>query len=175
MTFDDVLNVLTTSSPADWHRVPEVDELDSFLWGLDVWTDASDEQIGISVRGHYIRASYKPDVSLGLAWGLHPEPVDFSEGWTDVFPDRRASRLYADVFWNGMLLHRYFLVSVDGGRAKIPLPDRPFMDSETVVGYSLTQEEFAVGRLIAGIEAIPGGVELYEDYVAKAGIVVADE
>ena len=98
---------------------------------------------------------YRPDVSLGLAWGLTSQD-EFSEPWTEVFADAKASSQFVDVLWSGMLIDRFVQVVVDGGRSSLPLPDRELVDG-TAVGYWLKKRPYRVGRLVAGIK---GGTAL---------------
>ena len=83
-----------------------------FLHQVGVWT--SGDKWGLDIEAHYSRAAWKQDVSLGLAWGLRAQD-DFTEAWTERFPDSRASSHFVDSLWNGSLVDRWQRVSVDGG------------------------------------------------------------
>lgn len=168
MTHDQILAALAKSQPEDWYEIPAVSSGDSFLSTQSFWT-RGEEIVGVDEKGHYARAAYRPDVSLGLAWGLQYQD-DFTEGWTDVFPDKSASSQFVDVLWNGMLVDRHLHVVVDGGRSAIPLPDRKLVDKQ-LVGYWLSARDHHLGRLIAGIK---GDISLstYDEYINRAGIVV---
>lgn len=117
MRYDEILDLVANSTPEEWNKIvcwgggggP------SFLNGLPGedgnWT------------AHEERASYKPDVSVGLAWGITSND-DFKEEWANQFPDPHASSEFVDVLYNGMLVYRDIRVIVDGGRVGLPLPDR---------------------------------------------------
>lgn len=47
----------------------------------------------------------------------------FHEVWATNFPDSNATRDWYDLLYDGNLIERYMLISVDGGRAELPLPD----------------------------------------------------
>lgn len=40
-------------------------------------------------REHHTRASYRPDLSIGLAWGMHSND-DFEEEWVQNLSKKRA-------------------------------------------------------------------------------------
>ena len=79
-------------------------------------------------------AAYKPDVSITLAWGLELNN-NFREEWANKFHDPRASSHYVDIFFNNALVHREIYVIVDGGRAKLPLPNLKDGELQVPRGY----------------------------------------
>jgi hypothetical protein len=48
---------------------------------------------------------------------------DFKEKWANCHPDPRATGYWYDLYYDGNLIERFLLVSVDGGRATLPAPD----------------------------------------------------
>jgi len=170
MTYDEIWRILVESDATDWYQVPEAQSAGAFLWSITTW-HSGDDLVNIELESHHSRAVYRPDVSLGLAWGLRHQK-DFTESWTDVFPDTNASSQYVDVLWNGMLIDRLVFVVVDGGRSTIPMPDRKLVE-RTVVGYWLTKRNFRFGGLIAGIKGSTA-LHTYQSYVERAGIVVEE-
>ena len=172
MTFDDIGRILEESGPGDWHMVPATAEWDSFIWTLTITTYSVDQRKEVELVGHHSRAVYRPDVGLGLAWGLKSQD-SFSEPWTDVFPDKKASGQYVDVLWNGMLVDRFEHVVVDGGRSSLPLPDREIVNG-TLVGYCLKNRPHRVARLLAGIKG-KTAVKTFDEYVQRSGLVLEPE
>jgi hypothetical protein len=171
MTFDEITQVLEESTPDDWYEVPLASGWDSFVWTLAITTFGGDRRQVIEVEGHYSRAVYCDNPDLGLAWGLKSQD-EFTEPWTQAFADKTASSQYVDVLWNGMLIDRFVHVVVDGGRSAIPLPDRE-MVANLVLGYSLKNRDYRVGRLVASIS---GRTELktFDEYIKRVGIVLEE-
>ena len=142
MTLDDILNTVLGGDPdqweyiADWYRAPD---------------GASRE-----------RAVFRPDVTLSLEWG--PTVVDpFSEPWTEHFPHRHAASIHVDILYNGVLVFRDHLVSVDGGRCVLPQP-RLGTDGS----YVATMRQEALARTVHGLS---GGSYDFDEYMRRSGIV----
>lgn len=53
--------------------------------------------------------------------GIHND--DFQEPWANGFPDPKARSYWAEITYDRAMLDRIVLVSVDGGRAILPLPE----------------------------------------------------
>ena len=45
------------------------------------------------------------------------------EDWANNHPDQKAVGYYYNLIYDGALIDRFILVSVDGARASIPVPD----------------------------------------------------
>ena len=172
MPFDDIGRILEESGPDDWHMVPARAEWDSFIWTLTITTYSADHRQEFELVGHHSRAVYRPDVGLGLAWGLESQD-SFSEPRTDVFPDKKASGQYVEVLWNGMLVDRFEQVVVHGGRSSLPLPDREIVNG-TLVGYWLKKRPHRVARLVAGIKGNMA-LKTFDEYVQRSGLVLEPE
>ena len=174
MTKDELIQIIRGSEQADWETI--------ICWGWGsgpsylnqpiIWT--SGDTWGLEVKSHAIRAVYKPDLSLGIAWGLEHgdgEPLNFD--WAK-FPDTQVRASFADVIWNGMLVHREQALSVDGGRAILPWP-RPWGTTEPgghtpiQVGNQVTETEVALARLVHGFEHAPAE---FDNYFERAGFVI---
>ncbi len=106
---------------------------------------------------------YKPDVRITLAFGLRAQD-DFQEDWCTRFPDPRASVSHADILYNAALVFRAVHVSVDGGRAKLPLP-KSRKDLTVPRGYAKFIE------ITDNME----GVSEYSRYFREAGLTPIDE
>ena len=77
-----------------------------------------------------------PDVSewFTVRWddeGVHVK--DFKEPWANKHPDPTANSYWYDLSYNGALIERFILVSVDGARAELPLPDRNTLEAEPLI------------------------------------------
>ena len=71
---------------------------------------------------HYMRATYAPDVSIGLAWGASRRDDKRTFPWLTGIPDQDCYTTVADILWNGSPVERYAGLVIDGGRAAIPFP-----------------------------------------------------
>jgi hypothetical protein len=117
------------------------------------------------VESHAYRATYRPDVSLGLAWGFRSsDRLEFD--WAK-FPDRICYATIADLVWNGSLVYRYDGVVVDGGRSTLPLPTTKFDTTDivnpVVLEEQVTDEQVDFWRLIATLKDKERDFEHYLD------------
>lgn len=86
----------------------------------------------------------------------------FAERWAEKFPDPSAFRSPHEVRVNGTLVHEETLVSVDGGRMYLPLPDSP-------VDLTVSPDRDKLARLVNQFH--PHGAE-YDRYLTTAGLRV---
>jgi len=107
---------------------------------------------------------YKPNISITIAAGLTINER-FEEPWATGFPDRNASSHFIDVFFNNALVFRDMFISVDGGRACLPLPK-----SKTELFVPKNKVRFV--RLI---DYIDEGVSDFDSYFSRAGLIETDE
>lgn len=100
MDYDEILEfILTTNPKNDWKWIKTNWAEEAFL--------KEDPRLRIRVR-----------------WdneGKHND--NFQEKWANKHPDPRASSFWYDLSNDGALIERFILVSVDGARAELPLPD----------------------------------------------------
>lgn len=99
LTIDEILEVVADSSPDDWNV--------SF-----------DDDAEIAV--------FKTNSSLRIETRHTDEFVhndDFYEKWANKFPDPHARSYYYHVYFGATRLRKIIFVSVDGGRALLPLPN----------------------------------------------------
>ncbi len=71
-------------------------------------------------------AVFKNDPALRIEVAYNNESVhnfDFREGWANKFPDPNATSYYYYLYYGSTRLKEFILVSVDGGRARLPLPN----------------------------------------------------
>jgi hypothetical protein len=60
--------------------------------------------------------------------GLHVKGLN--EPWATKRFDPSASSYWHELMYDGALIERFILVSVDGARADLPLPDRNSLEAE---------------------------------------------
>ncbi|EJG0897479.1 TPA: hypothetical protein NGR01_003625 [Vibrio parahaemolyticus] len=113
-----------------------------------------DANTGIYVFKHDVRLNIKPE----------GEYEEFNEPWVTAFPNPNASRAIHSIYFDNIKIKEYFLVSVDGGRAYLPLP-------HSATNLSVTHEQYSFAHLVhyAGSNCLYS----FEDYFKRAGLVVA--
>lgn len=80
-----------------------------------------------------------PRLRIRVKWdddGLHNRK--FQETWANKHPDPSASSYWYDLAYDGALIERFILVSVDGSRAALPVPDRTTLEVEPL-NYQVAQ------------------------------------
>jgi hypothetical protein len=171
MTLDELRRVIFGSEPSDWHVI--------HCWGatsgpsyLDDFGEAAVNGARIEVRAHPERATYRPDVRIGLAWGLTvDERREFD--WSQHFSDKRCSPVLADLLWNGSLVDRYSGASVDGGRGVLPMPLGASVETSPTdveqIGWKVTEAEVSLWCLI---DRLKGGESEFDMYLRLAGFTV---
>jgi hypothetical protein len=124
MTYDDYMKLLTTSTQEDWGRI---EDANVFFYKKDlmVWI--------------------REDAQISDA---------FVESWTAQFPDQNAYRVFCNLHYGATIIGRVMLVSVDGGRATLPIPVAP--DSKTVRAL-----DYKVAEIIDD--------GLLDEYMSRAG------
>ena len=149
MDFAGIRHALESSTPDDWHLIPEG---------------------RIGADEHHYRAVFGPNVELTLAWGakLH-DP--FTEPWANQFADKSASSHLIDVNYAGALVDRLIFVYVDGSRGMIPLPE-PVAKGDDEVGWQVESWRLNLVRTLHGLS---GGTYDFDRYFLPTGIAVVDE
>lgn len=125
--------------------------------------------------GHEVRASYKPDIAVGIAWGLRRDKTrrenDFYESWLDNFEEKNTSAAFVDLFYSGQLVERWLYVSVDDD-VVLPVPTKEYDDPKSlhanVTGYSITEWENDFFRLLNRME---GRLE-FDRHIQRAGFKI---
>lgn len=170
MTFDELLATCRSTTPDDWNRIT--------CWGVHggpSYLNAWDSVIGGSddlnprvelIGSHPMRAALKADLSIGIAWGLEGMN-DFKEPWHASLPDPGAASRYVDFFYNGNLVERMLYVTVDGGRANVPIPHRDF-DGDDVKAYWITRWEHDFFKTLNALESTYD----FDDYLRRVGFEV---
>jgi hypothetical protein len=157
MTHHDLRQLCAQSTPDDWNVIT--------CWGaysgpsyLGQVLETTPEEHTFE-ETHGMRGAYKPDVSVGIAWG-YPSNDNWHEAWVENFPDKQASSHFVDFFYNGMLVDREVYISADGGRAYIPLPK---IDTLTI-----TQWQYEFFGMLDRLERTSD----FDGYLRRAGITI---
>jgi hypothetical protein len=150
-----------------------------FLHGYMVSSGpGSDPQI-TAVEEHYLMAVLRDDIDVRIAWGYDP---NFGRGEEDTyfkehaFADPKVSAELGDVFYRGALVQRHWLLSVDSGRALLPMPTRRLIEGADLMSrdpndYELfvTQPEVNFARLLNDLR------KTYDDfgsYLRRSNFVI---
>jgi hypothetical protein len=173
MTFDEVIEGIAVSESNEWWSEPcwGSNSGPSYHYQPEFWELIDGDTNVLKVNSHSNVASFKPDVSITMAWGL--ECLDnFVEEWANKFPDPSASSRYLDIFYNNALIFRDVYVTVDGGRAKLPLPDRKWdKNEEKIVALNVPRRRYQLIKLVDSLEY----VSRFDDYFQRAGFTVVEE
>jgi hypothetical protein len=171
MKLDDIRQMITGSSAADWQQISGTH---LFIYALG--EVISPDEHWVSVDYHHSLAVFKEDVNLRLAYGLEQDrDLQFDEA---RFPYQRVSRSLADAFWQGALVARWTYLVVDGGRCYLPEveaihdgqdehPDE--YDKWEFRGWAARESDVAMARLL---NDLTGRAEddVFERYLSQAGI-----
>lgn len=134
MDYEEILSFIkTTNAKADWKFVKTNWSEEAFL--------KEDPRLRIRVR-----------------WddeGVHVK--DFKEPWANKHPDPSANSYWYNLSYDGALIDRFILVSVDGARAELPLPDRNTLE---------------VDPLIYKIAEVFDSLSTLEEYMRRFGLSV---
>ena len=80
---------------------------------------------------------------------LEGDSEEFSEPWTQVYPDKLGSGKYtASLKINGTIIKQILIVWCDGGRIRVPLPRVKTSGDDRIFYWSSDSLEFKLGKLI---------------------------
>lgn len=105
-------------------RHMDYDEILSFIKTTDAKTNWSEEAF----------LKEDPRLRIRVRWddeGVHVK--DFNEPWANKHPDPKADSYWYNLSYDGALIDRFILVSVDGARAELPLPDPNTLKVEPLI------------------------------------------
>lgn len=159
MRLEELIQIISESSSEDWN----VMEYNTLLSNV-----TTDDNNVVYADYHTNRAAYRPNVSIGLAWGLNHN-TDFHEQWANCHPDINASSHYLDTFYNGMLVERIIYVVIDGGRSYMPLPHREMNENHETTGWYIIREEYEFFQLFNSLQSFD---TQYNSYLRSSGIEV---
>lgn len=162
MNLKEYKKIILNTTKEDWVCIGSP----SYLNSISVLTDGTGNFLGIDVETFPMSASLKNDLSISIAWGF-PHEREFSEPWTSRFSDPRASSDFIDFFYNRTVVFRDIIVSVDGGRCYLPLPDGvPDSKSPDFIVYNVSKEEYSFLRIL---DSLGDKVSEFDRYFEKAG------
>jgi hypothetical protein len=118
-----------------------------------------DNWIGVS-RGTTSIRFYSADVNLRIECSFDGDDIqghDFKAPWANKHPDPKATGYFYNIYYGSTLLKRVLLVSVDGGRADLPVPE---------TGSN------RVGAFDYKIAEIVDSVGTLGDYMKRSGLTV---
>ena len=98
-THDNIMRVILESDPEDDWNVRQIGQIQSSIFKHNV---------NLRIQVNYVDN------------GVHSEY--FNESWATKHPDNHATSYYCDIFYGPSLIEQKVVVSVDGGRAILPLP-----------------------------------------------------
>ena len=88
--------------------------------------------------------------------GVHTE--DFREAWANGFPDPKATAYYYDIYYGSSLIDQIVLISVDGGRANLPLP-------QSIVDLRVSKLHYQIAKIF-------DSPDILDKYMDKAKLSV---
>lgn len=134
MSYDELILFIENTNPRnDWHTVYKTLIEESFL---------------------------KEDPRLRITTRLNEDGIcndDFVEDWANKHPDPKAKSYYYDISFDGNFIHRITLVTVDGARATLPIPERHTMQ---------------VKKLDYKIAQIFDQLNTLEEYMKRSGLTI---
>lgn len=170
MRYDEIRPLIASSSPDDWHMLGRGP---LYAESLEQVSGGSASHPWVELGYHDAMWVYKPDVDLRIASGLTiDDRLNF--GWH--FPDPAVTRDLVDVFWQGSLVDRWTVLSVDGGRHLLPEVDRLWVKTgETMqdyqhISWTATQQDLELTRLVAVLSG--HRADDVDTAVEQAGIVI---
>lgn len=177
MRLADIRTTIEQSTSEDWHHIA--------CWGSgsgpsfhdkwERWGTLGGDELGkwaLDLDSHENTLVNRENVALTIAWGITAKK-DMTPDWNTFTDESPVDYHLGDVFWNGVLVDRYYLVAVDGARAVLPLP-RPIYEQRegktTVAHYEVTRFHRAFARLVHDAEHSEG----FDQYYREAGFVTVD-
>jgi len=134
MNYDEILDFIASSNAKlDWKWIET-------NWAEEVFLK-QDPRLRIRVRRDEA--------------GIHDK--DFNEPWAIALSDPTANSYWYDLSYDGALIDRFILVSVDGGKADLPVPD-PDTREVDPLNYKVAQ--------------IFDEHNILEEYMGRAGLSV---
>lgn len=137
----------------------------TFLHRFTPFGDREDPATPIILDEHLARFTYRPDISIGLAYGLI-EDGDFRVPGKGFLSTVNARTELLDCFHHGQLLHREPLLRADRRRLLLPMPvdwhETPMRVPRTL--YTLV-------RLV---HALAGPLTDFDANLERAGMTVVD-
>ncbi len=102
--------------------------------------------------------TFKADLNIRIE--RRNERAVFNEPWAVRHPDPSASLWKYDIYFGGSLVHSFSVVSVDGHRADLPLPD-----PKTKV---ISRQDYELARAVDWLGTL-------DEYIERSGLTVEPE
>jgi len=122
------------------------------------WEKVSTDTSSIAVN--------KRDVNLRLLISYLEEGKqceNFQEEWANRHPDPRATGYWCDIYYGATHVFRNILVSVDGGRAKLPLPRQRGADERLT---EVLPFDYRIAQIFDSLGTL-------DEYMARSGLTLA--
>jgi hypothetical protein len=122
------------------------------------WERVSTEISSIAVN--------KSDVNLRLAINYLEEGQqcrDFKEEWANRHPDPHATGYWCDIYYGSTHVSRNILVSVDGGRAMLPIPRQKGIDEKLT---EVLPSDYRVAQIFDTLGTL-------DEYMARSRLTLA--
>ena len=162
MTLQNLISIVISSHPNDWNRI-NCDAGGPCYCDRFHSAETESGQSYLTVTSHSDIAIFMPHLSISLAFGYEWRQ-DFKEHWANKFLEPFASGCFLDLLYSGVLVFRTHYVSVDGGRAYLPLPRS---SDQLIVPANYAQ-------LICLLDHLRG-ISDFERYFKQAGFTMSDE
>jgi hypothetical protein len=120
-------------------------------------------------KAHYARAVYLKDLAIGIAWGATSRDQAYRPWWAPAFTDHLSRYHWVDLLRDRMIVRRYLAVSIDNGRASLPMPRIEPQDRGGRPVLWVPRHKYAVVRLANDID--PECID-FDDYFERCGIEV---
>lgn len=71
---------------------------------------------------HYEKAILESNIDISIKRGANQE--SFHEDWAKKYPDENPKKYSIDFYYNSSLIESDFIISIDGGRGEILIPEK---------------------------------------------------
>ena len=164
MTLHELLNIIASSKPEDWNYFP--------CWGANSgpsyhnrftsYNKREDQSHVLLTASQSEVASYKPDVSITIAWGLTADD-DLQMAWANKLADPKATSHLVDVFYNNALVYRDYYVRIGHETPYLPMT-RTQDDLRVAQGY------YSFIKIVSSFHSSE-----FEKYFHLAGLKLTDD
>jgi len=131
---------------------------------LDVVKNSSSDNWEVHFSQDAEIAVFKNDPALRIEFKHSEESVhndDFYEKWANKFPDPHATSYYYYLYYGSTRLKEFILVSVDGGRALMPLP-------KSAIDLTVDPLRYKIAEIFDLFDSL-------DEYMKRAGLQLANQ
>lgn len=171
MTLEQLIETFINSDDTDWNRIACSGHGSgpSYRDHFTFWNTFHGQNNLLTMDTFPMVASYKPDLSITIAWGLRfgDDDTRIDEAWAINNPNPSPAGIrIIDLFYNNSLVFRTEYAVVDGGRCNLPLPGHSQNGNlEVAQGYS---------DFIKKLNSIESDID-YDVYFGRTGITLVNE